>query len=176
MNSKAYIATLVLLLGVVPPSLAASSPQTYVNLELSLNKTTVGVLVEHISKQTGYEFSYDEALLDREIRDISVKMKNESIKNVLNRVFNNTGISYKIIDNRIFLKDNLKSKGENVVNNVLAVVQQGKKISGTILDDSGIPVIGANIVVKGTTNGTITDADGRFVLDNIPEGAILVVS
>ncbi|MCD8137902.1 MAG: carboxypeptidase-like regulatory domain-containing protein, partial [Parabacteroides gordonii] len=55
-------------------------------------------------------------------------------------------------------------------------VQQGKKISGTILDDSGIPVIGANIVVKGTTNGTITDADGRFVLDNIPEGAILVVS
>lgn len=176
MNSKAYIATLVLLLGVVPPSLAVSSPQTYVNLELSLNKTTVGVLVEHISKQTGYEFSYDEALLDREIRDISVKMKNESIKNVLNRVFNNTGISYKIIDNRIFLKDNLKSKGENVVNNVLAVVQQGKKISGTILDDSGIPVIGANIVVKGTTNGTITDADGRFVLDNIPEGAILVVS
>lgn len=176
MNSKAYIATLVLLLGVVPPSLAVSSPQTYVNLELSLNKTTVGVLVEHISKQTGYEFSYDEALLGREIRDISVKMKNESIKNVLNRVFNNTGISYKIIDNRIFLKDNLKSKGENVVNNVLAVVQQGKKISGTILDDSGIPVIGANIVVKGTTNGTITDADGRFVLDNIPEGAILVVS
>ena len=42
MNRKAYIATLVLLLGIVPPSLAANSPQAYVNLELSLNKTTVG--------------------------------------------------------------------------------------------------------------------------------------
>lgn len=176
MKSKAYIATLVLLLGVVPPSLAVSSPQTYVNLELSLNKTTVGVLVEHISKQTGYEFSYDETLLNKEIRNISVNVKNESIRNVLNRVFDNTGISYKIIDNRIFLKDNSKSKGVKVVNNTLAVSQQNKKISGTILDESGIPVIGANIVVKGTTNGTVTDADGKFTLDNIPEGAILVVS
>lgn len=87
MKSKAYIATLVLLLGVVPPSLAVSSPQTYVNLELSLNKTTVGVLVEHISKQTGYEFSYEETLLNKEIRNISVNVKNESIRNVLNRVF-----------------------------------------------------------------------------------------
>ena len=176
MNRKAYIATLVLLLGVVPPSLAANSPQTYVNLELSLNKTTVGALVQHISKQTGYEFSYDEALLNKEIGNISVNMKNESIKNVLSKVFKNTGISYKIIDNRVFLKDNSKTKGERVASYVTTVAQQSKKITGTIVDESGIPVIGANIVVKGTTNGTVTDADGKFVLDNIPEGAIVVVS
>lgn len=176
MNRKAYIATLVLLLGVVPPSLATNSPQAYVNLELSLNKTTVGTLVQHISKQTGYEFSYDEALLNKEIGNISVNMKNESIKNVLSKVFKNTGISYKIIDNRVFLKDNSKTKGERVASYVTTVAQQSKKITGTIVDESGIPVIGANIVVKGTTNGTVTDADGKFVLDNIPEGAIVVVS
>lgn len=176
MNRKAYIATLVLLLGVVPPSLATNSPQAYVNLELSLNKTTVGDLVQHISKQTGYEFSYDEALLNKEIGNISVNMKNESIKNVLSKVFKNTGISYKIIDNRVFLKDNSKTKGERVASYVTTVAQQSKKITGTIVDESGIPVIGANIVVKGTTNGTVTDADGKFVLDNIPEGAIVVVS
>lgn len=176
MNRKAYIATLVLLLGVVPPSLATNSPQAYVNLELSLNKTTVGALVQHISKQTGYEFSYDEALLNKEIGNISVNMKNESIKNVLSKVFKNTGISYRIIDNRVFLKDNSKTKGERVASYVTTVAQQSKKITGTIVDESGIPVIGANIVVKGTTNGTVTDADGNFVLDNIPEGAIVVVS
>lgn len=176
MNRKAYIATLVLLLGVVPPSLATNSPQAYVNLELSLNKTTVGDLVQHISKQTGYEFSYDEALLNKEIGNISVNMKNESIKNVLSKVFKNTGISYKIIDNRVFLKDNSKTKGERVASYVTTVAQQSKKITGTIVDESDIPVIGANIVVKGTTNGTVTDADGKFVLDNIPEGAIVVVS
>lgn len=56
--------------------------------------------------------------------------------------------------------------------------QSGKKsqmVKGTILDATGEPIIGANVVVKGTANGTITDIDGNFSLD-VPEGAILQVS
>lgn len=56
--------------------------------------------------------------------------------------------------------------------------QSGKKskmVKGTILDATGEPIIGANVVVKGTANGTITDIDGNFSLD-APEGAILQVS
>lgn len=52
---------------------------------------------------------------------------------------------------------------------------QTKKITGTILDAAGIPVIGANVMVKGTTNGTITDMDGNFTLE-VDKDAILVVS
>ena len=56
-------------------------------------------------------------------------------------------------------------------------VNQGDiRFTGTVIDEAGIPVIGANILVKGTTNGTITDMDGRFTLINVPENAILVVS
>ena len=58
---------------------------------------------------------------------------------------------------------------------VPAVVQSDKKITGTVLDATGMPVIGANVMVKGTTNGTITDMDGKFSLD-VEEGATLVVS
>ena len=58
---------------------------------------------------------------------------------------------------------------------VPAVAQSGKKITGTVLDATGMPVIGANVMVKGTTNGTITDMDGRFSLD-VDKGATLVVS
>lgn len=54
-------------------------------------------------------------------------------------------------------------------------VQQVKTITGTVVDSSGIPVIGANILEKGTTNGVITDIDGNFSL-NISAGAILQVS
>lgn len=53
--------------------------------------------------------------------------------------------------------------------------QQTKKITGTILDATGMPVIGANVMVKGTTNGTITDMDGNFTLE-VDKDAILVVS
>ena len=54
-------------------------------------------------------------------------------------------------------------------------MQGDSPIKGQIVDQSGLPVIGANIVEKGTTNGTITDIDGNFSL-NVPEGAILEVS
>ena len=56
------------------------------------------------------------------------------------------------------------------------ISQKSKQITGTVIDDTGLPVIGANILVKGTTNGTVTDVDGKFTLDNVPEGALLIVS
>lgn len=55
------------------------------------------------------------------------------------------------------------------------VVQQNGKITGTVVDQTGMPVIGANVMVKGTTNGTITDMDGKFTLD-VEKGATLIVS
>lgn len=53
---------------------------------------------------------------------------------------------------------------------------QGKTVSGTVLDKSGESVIGASVVVKGTTNGTITDFDGKFTLSNVPNNASLEIS
>ena len=53
--------------------------------------------------------------------------------------------------------------------------QQVKKVSGVIIDASGIPVIGANVLEKGTTNGVITDLDGNFTL-NVKPGATLVIT
>lgn len=56
------------------------------------------------------------------------------------------------------------------------VAQQGKKITGVVVDATGEPVIGANVVVKGTTNGTITDFDGNFSIEDVPAGATLQIS
>lgn len=53
---------------------------------------------------------------------------------------------------------------------------QGKSISGTVLDNTGLSVIGASVQVEGTTNGTITDLDGKFALSNVPDDATLVIS
>ncbi len=55
-------------------------------------------------------------------------------------------------------------------------VHQGKKVTGVVVDGTGEPVIGANVVVKGTTNGTITDFDGNYSLEGVPADGVLVIS
>ena len=55
-------------------------------------------------------------------------------------------------------------------------VQQSGRCTGVILDEQGEPIIGATVQVKGTSNGTATDLDGRFTLSNIPSGSIIVIS
>ena len=61
------------------------------------------------------------------------------------------------------------------VDEVMAV-QQGKKVTGVVVDGTGEPVIGANVVVKGTTNGTITDFDGNYTIEGVSANDVLVVS
>lgn len=58
----------------------------------------------------------------------------------------------------------------------VAAHAQSKTVSGTVIDQTGEPVIGANVVVKGTTNGVITDIDGRFTLANVPNDGTITVS
>ena len=62
------------------------------------------------------------------------------------------------------------------VSPVASVNQQNKRITGVVVDSKGEPVIGANVVVKGTTNGNITDVDGKFTIEQVSENAILQIS
>lgn len=58
----------------------------------------------------------------------------------------------------------------------IQVAQQSKKISGVVVDTKGETIIGANVVIKGTTNGNITDVDGKFTIENVPENGVLQIS
>lgn len=152
---------------------AASVYSQYVSLNLSMKNTTVGAVINNIKSQTGYEFSYDADLLDKVIGTVSVDMKNEQIETILNKIFGGTDINFRVLNNRIFLKEEPgKLKNLSVVNQQ----QSQKTVKGTVVDATNIPVIGANIFVKGTTNGTVTDMDGNFTLTNVPDNSILVIS
>ena len=178
MIKQASVATLALFLTAVPPTLAAGNAQSlYVSLELALEQTTVGAIIQSISEQTGYEFAYDETLLNRKISKVSVNIKNASIEKILEAVFKNTGISYRVVNNRVFLKEDNRDGKESVRST--ASIQQQKKVtvSGLVVDKDDLPVIGANIIVKDNPGvGTVTDVDGKFQLDGVSEGTVLVVS
>ena len=142
----------------------AMSAQISLTLE---NKSTRDVIRE-IERVSEYRFFYNEDLqgLDQKI---SINTSDANIQTVLNEIQRQTSIRYVIKeDNQIVLSAGVKS-------NKTQQVGDGRIIKGTILDATGMPVIGANVMVKGTTNGTITDMDGKFSLE-VDKNAILVVS
>ena len=88
MKKKPICTSVALLLAAMSPTMMAvplASPQL-VNVEISVNRTTVGEVIRHLAQQTGYEFSYDDALLSRELSGVTLNVQNERIENVLKEV------------------------------------------------------------------------------------------
>lgn len=147
---------------------ATGNAQTMrVNIQVD-NVSTEKVLSE-IEKQTDYLFIYNKKEVDLK-KKTSVNAINKTTAEVLSTIFEGTDIIYAIEGENIMLMR--KEKNLAVVPDA---VQQDNKITGTVLDPTGMPVIGANIKIKGTANGTITDMDGKFSLE-VPKGGTLVVT
>ena len=140
------------------------------DVELSLNNTTLKAVVNSLKQQTDIVFSYDTALESLRVNKVSVKAKNKGIEAILEQAFRGTEIKYKIEDRIVLIY-----KEDTPVAKANAKQQITKKISGVVKDPDGIPVIGANVVVKGTTNGVTTGSDGNFQLE-VPENSILEIS
>lgn len=140
------------------------------DVEFSLNNATLKTVVNSLKKQTDIVFSYDTSLESLRVNNVSVKAENEKIEAILDQAFRGTGIKYKIEDRIVMLYSGKESSAK-----ANATHQSTKKISGIVKDPMGVPVIGANVVVKGTTNGVITGLDGDFQLE-VPENATLEIS
>ena len=150
-------------------SISASSYAQSLKFSIHKQNSSISEVFKEIEKKSDFTFFFNDNQINVK-QKVNVSANNASIEDVLAQVLQNTGYNYQIIDKQILIKVSDKE-----VMAVPAVVQSDKKITGTVLDATGMPVIGANVMVKGTTNGTITDMDGKFSLD-VEEGATLVVS
>ncbi|MDR0844133.1 MAG: carboxypeptidase-like regulatory domain-containing protein, partial [Tannerella sp.] len=133
-------------------------------IDVSLTNSTLKELFTVIEKNSNYRFLYDASDINVNT-PVSAVYKNTSIDQILKEKL--TNLSYEVKGTQIVVK----SKPEITVTQQ----QQGKRITGTVIDQTGETVIGASVVVKGTTNGVITDLDGNFSL-NVPSGATLAIS
>ncbi len=127
----------------------------------SKNKTVKQVLLD-IENQSEFRFFYNEQFTDLN-RYVKFNIDNESIDKVMDKLFESSNFTYKIMENNLIVI----TPGE---------VQQTKTISGKVTDENGQPLPGVTVVIKGTTQGTVTNADGKYSLSNIPEGATLLFS
>ena len=161
--------TSVLLAGFLFQANAEASYSQSARISIEMNNATVEEVLNEIEAKSEFYFLYNNKLINVD-RRVSVDVDAENIESVLQNLFKGTDVVYRIADKQIVL-----SRKDLAQNTAIDGIQQSKVVTGTVVDPTGMPVIGANIMVKGTTNGTITDMDGNFSLE-ADKDAILVVS
>ena len=149
----------------------ASILQTFANdaysqktkLSFDFQGTKLVDLLDEIENKTEFYFLFNEKLIDTD-RKVNMSVKNEKIDAILDQLFSGTDVVYTITDRKIILAPSFLSENE----------QQQKTITGRITDSRNKPLPGVTVVVKGTTQGTVTSADGNFSL-NIPSTAEILM-
>lgn len=135
------------------------------SLSLSLKNVTVEQALDQIEKETGFSFLFRDNTVDVN-RIVNLKVNRGDINHILSQIFKNTNVEYQIVDKQIILSEKAMTA---------SVQQQNRTITGIVTDNLGEPIIGANITIKGTTIGTVTDIDGNFSLE-VPASATITIS
>lgn len=155
------IATRMMLFGCI---FFLSASVALAQITLRMQNRTAREVIKEIEKNSSYRFFYNDDLSGLDTR-ISLDVNDLSIQEVMDMIAKQTAFSYVVKENNQVV---LSSSS-------LLKQQDEKRITGTVIDEYGEPVIGANVFVKGTTNGTVTGIDGDFSL-NVNTGETVVVS
>lgn len=133
---------------------------------MSFQQVKLEKVFSEITKQTGLTVAYSRTLINPE-QLVTVNAKDRDLSKVLEDIFKGKDLTYEVGD-KIYVK---KKEEQQISSNPKGV----KNIVGQVLDDKGQPIIGASVLEKGTTNGTITDIDGNYSL-KANSSSVLVIS
>lgn len=139
--------------------------QTSQKIDISLNNAPLKEFFSTIEKKTGYTFIYNNIDLNQKV---SVDKKQTSLQEVLSQVLSDKNIVFEVEGNHVILKTKIATSSAKPA-------QAPRAITGVVADQSGEPLIGVSITIKGSTIGTITDVDGRFAI-NAADNQQLVIS
>ena len=135
------------------------------NVSKSFENQSLKSVLTEIEHQTGLSIIYELKEVD-ETKKITGYFKNTPVEQVLSEILDKD-LTFTIRNKMILLSKRKNEKRQ----------QEGvKRVTGKVIDEKGEAVIGATVLVKGTTNGTITDVDGIFTLDNVPSDALIAIS
>ena len=160
------LTSLFLLLSVISVFAVNTYSQTKM-VDLNMEKTTIKEVLSRIEDQSNFIFMYSNDVVDVN-KKVSINVHDQKIETVLDKLFDGTGIKYTR-NGRIIV---LSGAQENFSTSAL----QKHTVSGKVTDSSGSPLPGVTVVIKGTTQGSITDAGGNYYLKNISSDAVLAFS
>ncbi len=133
------------------------------NVNINKRNVTLADVFEEVENQTKLSIAYSESTIDKN-RLVSVNIAGKPVKEAMAEILEGTGAVFTIEGNQILIKPApVKTQQDS-----------RKTITGIVTDESGLPIIGANVVEKGTRNGIITDIDGKFSLTLVQSDAVEV--
>lgn len=133
------------------------------NVNINKRNVTLADVFEEVENQTKLSIAYSESTIDKN-RLVSVNIASKPVKEAMAEILEGTGAVFTIEGNQILIKPApVKTQQDS-----------RKTITGIVTDESGLPIIGANVVEKGTRNGIITDIDGKFSLTLVQSDAVEV--
>lgn len=145
-----------------------------IQVNISLKEATLEKAFHKIESQTDFKFAYRKGSLDKGVK-VSKEFRNESLNDVLYFLAEQGNLSFRRVNQTIHVASGDKS-GAQVVDTGVSQ-EQIEAVSGKVTDgDSGESIPGANILIKGTSTGTVSDIDGNFTIDVPNQEAVLVVS
>jgi TonB-dependent SusC/RagA subfamily outer membrane receptor len=140
------------------------------NVTLSIRNAPLQKVFKEIRKQTGYNFLCTTELLDLAGK-VNLDAKNIPLEQALQQCFQNSPLTYTIVERTIVIKQKQVVKPPTVV---IETPAADLPVRGRITDENGEPLQGASVMIKGTTQGVNTDANGLFEI-NVPENSSMVL-
>ena len=165
-NLKLKLTTLLLL--VVMFNIRANTYAQKTKVSLELNNTTVETVIETIEQKTDFRFIYKMNDIDLN-RIISIRVKDQTIDVVLDKLFKGTGTNFKVRETQIILKKPLIEKTDQIF-------YLKKTIKGKVSDENGMPLPGASVMEEKTKKGVVTDINGNFEITVENSDAMLLIS
>ncbi|MCX6222883.1 MAG: TonB-dependent receptor [Bacteroidia bacterium] len=162
--------TVVLFFLAVSQMMASEAYSQVTKVSLHMKDATVKEVLNKIEENSEFVFLYNSRLVNVD-RKVSIDYENQKIAEILNDLFRETDVVFTVVDRQIVLTKVADQSSFVALNS-----QKQKTISGKITDEFGASLPGVTVVVKGTANGTITDANGNYSLSNIPDNATLIFS
>lgn len=141
-------------------------------ISMDMKNSSIEKVLQTIEEKSDFYFLYSNRLIDVD-RIVSVQVDNVAISSILENIFSSTDVDYEVKGKQIILSP--KVEVSNATELTETKQTNKKTITGTIVDSGGETIIGANIIEKGTNNGTITDFDGNFSLE-VDNNATLRIS
>jgi TonB-linked SusC/RagA family outer membrane protein len=142
-------------------------------VSLNMKNKSLEQVMDVIEKQSEFYFIFNQKQIDV-TREVDIKAENKLITDVLPELFAGTNVHYTVFDRKILLTND--SKDISLPANLLEAQQQQQTITGTISDENKSPMPGVNIVIEGTSIGTISDINGKYTLGISNPNAALVFS
>jgi TonB-linked SusC/RagA family outer membrane protein len=163
------ILLLVILFTVSSLTASPGSAQTLsdVKVSIEINNGTLRNAFSQIEKQTDFRFAYRNELVS-EFKDLSISGETRSVKNMLDQLLRNTGLSYKQLNNSIIIFKEAPAQVQTRIQDVY--------VNGVVKDENNLPLPGVSVKIKGTNKGVTTDNDGKYIIEVANENAILVFS